>query len=146
MQRHDPRFDSNRGMDRANQQPQQSAVAAPVARAPVAATPPVAVTAPPAVNQPRVAPAPMPVPTPPPVAAGRPNVEARPVVANAPHAPEGVGRPAESRKAGSHEHGGRQASNDNTVAAAPSGNAQPAQGPGNSRGNGGNGGNSRQRE
>jgi hypothetical protein len=142
MQRRDPRFDSNRAMDRTNQQPQQPTVAAPVARAPVAATtPPVAVSAMPAANQPRVAPLPMPVPTPPPVAGGRPNVEARPVVANAPRAPEGPGRRAEARQTGSHEHGVRQAVNDSTVAAAPSGNPQSPQGTGTSRGNGG-----RQRE
>ena len=136
MQRRDPRFDSNRATDRADrQQPQQPAAAAPVARAPVAApTLPVA-------NQPRVAPATMPVPTSPPVAA-RPAVESRPAIANAPRAPERGGRQGDGRQDGSHERG-RPVSNDNTVAAAPPVNGQGAQGPGNSRGNGGN---SRQRE
>ena len=137
-QRRDPRFDSNRATDRADGQPQQPTTAAPVARAPVAApTPPV-------VNQTRVAPAPMPVPTPPPVAA-RPVVEPRPAVAAAPRAPEGGGRQGDSRQGGSHERG-HPPSNDNTVAAAPPGNGQAAPASGNSRGNGGTGGNPRQRD
>jgi len=109
-QRHDPRLDSNR----ASQQPQQPAAAAPAARAPVAAaTPPVASSAPPAARQPRVAPAAASAPAAP-VAAGRP-VEAKPAVANAPRAAE-AGR-GDGRQGGSHERGGRPGSNDNTVAA-----------------------------
>jgi hypothetical protein len=140
-QRNDARFDSNRTADRANQQPQSPAVAAPAARAPVSApTPPVA-AAPAVVNQSRAAPAPMPVPTAPPVAAGRPPVEAKPAVAAAPRAPENQGRRGDPRQ-GQHERA-QPASNDNTVAAVPPGNGQGPQGQGNARGNG-NG--NRQRE
>jgi hypothetical protein len=138
-QRNEARFDSNRTGDRANQQPQAPAVAAPPARAQVSApTPPVA-AAPAVVNQPRVAPAPMPVPTAPPVAANRPPVEAKPAVASAPRSPENQGRRGDQRQ-GQHERG-QPASNDNTVAAAPQGNGQGPQGQGNGRGNG-----NRQRE
>ena len=139
---HDPRFDSNRAMERAHQSPPQPAAATPVVRAPVAAAaPPVAVSAPPVMNQPRVAPAP--TPAQPPAAASRPPVAATPAVAGTPRAPEGAGRNGDARQGGAHERGGRPAPPNNTVAAAPPANTQGAQAPGNTRGNGGN---SRQRE
>ncbi len=139
---HDARFDSNRAMERANQSPQQPAAAPPGVRVPVAvAAPAVAVSAPPVMNQPRITPAL--TPAQPPAAVSRPPVAATPAVASTPRAPEGAGRHGDARQGGAHERGGRPASNDNTVAAAPPANTQGAQAPGNPRGNGGN---SRQRE
>jgi hypothetical protein len=132
--RNDPRFDSNRTAERANQQPQPSAVAVPAARPPVAApTPPVAAAAA-VVNQPRVAPAP--APAAPPVAASRPPVEAKPAVAATPRAPEARG----DARQGQRERG-KPEPDDKNVAAVQGRNEQGAQGPGNSRGNG-----NRQRE